>query len=238
MREWDRLLVQAELTLNLLSTARVNPSLSAHTFLFDNFNYNKTPLVPPGTRVVTHTKTSKRASWELDKEQESYIGPSLNHHRCIKVFFPKTQTERDVDTIIFFPSSIPFPETKLNDFLKQAAGDIITLLTQLLSITTPTLQAGDDTKKVLLDLAKILNRADTLPTQSTLALAPATPVPRVPLSLLGPCINVPLLHLQAILTQPLPLALPPAVAILIGRYVSQFTFQTVIAHRYKFTISQ
>ena len=31
--EWDRLLDQAFLTLNLLRTARVNPKLSAHAYL-------------------------------------------------------------------------------------------------------------------------------------------------------------------------------------------------------------
>ena len=46
-REWDRLLVQSELTLNLLRAARANPKLSAWAYLFGQFDYNKTPLVPP-----------------------------------------------------------------------------------------------------------------------------------------------------------------------------------------------
>ena len=86
IREWDRLLTQAELTLNLLQTARVNPSLSAYAYLFGNFDYNRTPLVPLGTKVVAHTKTSKRASWELNGKQGWYIGPSLNHYCCIQDF--------------------------------------------------------------------------------------------------------------------------------------------------------
>ena len=32
IKQWDRLLGQAELTLNLLRSARLNPSLSAHAF--------------------------------------------------------------------------------------------------------------------------------------------------------------------------------------------------------------
>ena len=57
IREWDRLLPQAEMTLNLLRSSRLNPKLSAHAFLFGQFDYNKTPIVPPGTKVVVHKKT-------------------------------------------------------------------------------------------------------------------------------------------------------------------------------------
>lgn len=108
MREWGRLLVQAELTLNLLHSARVNPKLSAYAYLFGQFDYNKKPIVPPGTKVVAHTKVSKRASWELNGEQGWYIGPSPNHYRCIKVYFPKTRAERNVDTVTIFQQKFHF----------------------------------------------------------------------------------------------------------------------------------
>ena len=62
LREWDRLLLQIELTLNLLHTSKVNPKLSAYAFIFGQFDYNKTPLVPPGTKVVAHNKPSQRPS--------------------------------------------------------------------------------------------------------------------------------------------------------------------------------
>ena len=47
VHEWDRLLPQAILTLNLLRNARLNPKLSAHALLHGNFDFNKTPLAPP-----------------------------------------------------------------------------------------------------------------------------------------------------------------------------------------------
>ena len=62
--EWDRLLIQAELTLNLMRTSRVNPKLSAYTNLFGNFDFAKTPLAPPGTRFVIHKKSKDRGSWD------------------------------------------------------------------------------------------------------------------------------------------------------------------------------
>ena len=60
--EWDRLLPQIELTLNLLRVSHVNPKLSAYAYLNGQFDYNRTPLVPMGTRVIAHLKPDVRAS--------------------------------------------------------------------------------------------------------------------------------------------------------------------------------
>ena len=49
--EWDRLLQQAEITLNLLRASRRFPSLSAYNAIHGVFDFNKTPLAPPGTKV-------------------------------------------------------------------------------------------------------------------------------------------------------------------------------------------
>ena len=78
-------------------------------------------------------------------------------------FFTKTRSERDCDTITFFPTVIPYPEVNLDNFLRQAAMDIITLLTAPPSTTTPSLQAGDVTRNALLDIATILHRTVDLP---------------------------------------------------------------------------
>jgi hypothetical protein len=50
---WDRLVPQALITLNLLCGSRINPKQSAYSQVFGNFNYNKTPMAPPGTRRKT-----------------------------------------------------------------------------------------------------------------------------------------------------------------------------------------
>ena len=52
----DILINQAELTLNLLRASRINPKLSAYAYLFGKFDYNLSPLVPPGTNVLVHLK--------------------------------------------------------------------------------------------------------------------------------------------------------------------------------------
>ena len=55
--EWDRLLPQAELTLNLLRPCRLNPKLSAYAYLFVSFEFNRTPLAPAGMKVLVHKKS-------------------------------------------------------------------------------------------------------------------------------------------------------------------------------------
>ena len=54
--EWDHLLPQVMIMLNLLHNLRINPKLSAYDYLFGDFECNKTPLAPPGTKVVIHKK--------------------------------------------------------------------------------------------------------------------------------------------------------------------------------------
>ena len=46
LAEWDMLIPQANIILNLLRASRVNPQLSAYAYLFGEFDYNKTPIAP------------------------------------------------------------------------------------------------------------------------------------------------------------------------------------------------
>ena len=60
---WYRLLQQATTSLNLLRKSIIHPHISAYTDIFDEFNYNFTPLAPPGTRVVIHNRPKYRTSY-------------------------------------------------------------------------------------------------------------------------------------------------------------------------------
>ena len=62
-REWDQLLPQCNITINLLRSARRNPSLSAYAALLGNFDFNATLMEPPSTKVVVHEKPNNRLSW-------------------------------------------------------------------------------------------------------------------------------------------------------------------------------
>ena len=175
--EWDRLLNQAEITINLLRNSRVNPKLSSFAYLFGNFDFNATPLAPPGTRVQIQLKTGQRGSWAFHSEDGWYVGPSPDHYRCVSCYIPSTHRVRHADTVQFFPKVIPFPSVTLEDFLRQATSDIISILQN--PPTIPTLKCGADTQNAVLELAKILNRAvpDPAPIQP---ITPSLPPPITP----------------------------------------------------------
>ena len=118
LREWDLLLSQVELTLNVLRNSRLNPKLSSWAFLFGNHDFNKFPLLPPGTKVILHAKPRKQASWSFHGKQGWYIGPATNHYRCIICYISKTHRERLTDTATIIPRNIPIPQAFLEEHLR------------------------------------------------------------------------------------------------------------------------
>ena len=78
----------------------------------------KTPLRPPGTEKLSHSKTSQRGTWAPKEEEEWTVGYYPWHYRYIKVYFTKTRSECDCDTITFFSTFIPYPEVKIDNFLR------------------------------------------------------------------------------------------------------------------------
>jgi len=69
--------------MNLLRNSRVNPKLSAYSYMYGEFNFRATPLAPPGTKVVAHVSLAKRGTWDLNGEVGWYVGQSLQHYRCV-----------------------------------------------------------------------------------------------------------------------------------------------------------
>jgi hypothetical protein len=63
MHLWDRLLPQAEITLNLLRMSRLHPQLSAAAHYHGIMDYNKTAFSPPGCKIIAHEKPGKRRTW-------------------------------------------------------------------------------------------------------------------------------------------------------------------------------
>ena len=81
----------------------------------------------------------------------------MQHYRCMQCFMPQKRSDINVDTLVFIPYVIPIPSTTVEDFIRQATGDIITLTNPPKS-TTPILQLGDTTRNGLLQVTNLLNR--------------------------------------------------------------------------------
>jgi hypothetical protein len=101
---WDELIPQAELPLNLMRSSGITTHLSAWHQLHGAFNYNQTPIAPPGMRVVVHEKPDKRPSWGYHGLDGFYVGPALGgSYRCFTVFVTDTRKTRINDTLSLHP---------------------------------------------------------------------------------------------------------------------------------------
>jgi hypothetical protein len=124
MHLWCEILPQATLTLNLLRTSRINPSVSAITHLFGKFDFNRTPLAPPVTRAVAHVKPKVRKTGAPHGEYEWYIGPAMYHYRCYRVWMTGTNKTIIVDTLELFPQHVKMPNLSTSELAIQAAREL------------------------------------------------------------------------------------------------------------------
>ena len=59
---WCELLMQCQLTINLLHTSRLDPTKSAFEILEGKFDYNRTPICSPDINVLVHVDPKNRAT--------------------------------------------------------------------------------------------------------------------------------------------------------------------------------
>lgn len=201
--ELDRFILQANIALNLLKAARTNPKLSAYAHIYGNFDFTSTPMAPPGTKLFIHMHPDKRGSWELHGEPGWYVGPSLNHYRCVQCYVPRTRSIVNSDSVEFFPNKTPFPAVTMKDHLQQSASDLVSTLTNPPSTTVPSLSAGNDIENDILEIAKILKRVDDMPNISAIC---DTPLPRVALTMKSK-----FTPMKTPTTPPTPSAAPPTI---------------------------
>eukprot|EP00957_Ditylum_brightwellii_P059911 4548719-Ditylum_brightwellii.AAC.1 len=143
LREWDKLLDQAIIMLNLLWTSHINPNLSMHAYIFGSYNFNKCLLVPLGNRVVLHQKPGQRESWEYHGYNTWCIGPSKQHYQCFKYWVLDTGSEADANTLMMIPTTVPIPKFKDKEALEQALSDMIFLIKNPSKNNTPQNWKGD-----------------------------------------------------------------------------------------------
>jgi hypothetical protein len=121
LKLWDKLLPQAKITLNLLQKSRSNPRITAYDQLNGHFDFNRTPLAPPGTQIIAHEKPDQRAYWDPHGVDGYYLSPNLDHYRCYQVHITKTKGTRIVDTVEFFPAKLTMPSTSSKDLASISA---------------------------------------------------------------------------------------------------------------------
>ena len=207
---WDQLLPQATLTLNLLRPSRVNPKLSAHSQIHGPFNFEKTPLAPPGIKVLAHEQAEGRESFAVHSYRGYYLGPCLNHYRCYRVYCPATNSSRIANTVDWFPHNLKMPTATSSDILIATAKDLTSALKQ--TQRNPLVPPPDtQTRKALQTLTDIFSDTTRSPSQTTdvsfprVRFAESTKFPPQPTNASLP--RVPTITTQAPATLP---RVPPA----------------------------
>ena len=76
----DNLLVQIELTPNLLHQATLNPSILAWEYFNGTFDYATTPLGPIGCKIIIHTASKKQKTWDQRGREIFSLGPVLHYY--------------------------------------------------------------------------------------------------------------------------------------------------------------
>jgi len=184
---WDKLLLQATLTLNLLRPSRINPQLSAHAQVYGAFNFDKTPLAPPGIKVLAHERAEDRESYAVHSARGYYVGPCLNHYHCYRVYIPSTNSFRIANTVDWFPHNIKMPTASATDILLATAKDLTAALRQNQQnalLLPPDMQ----TRHALTKLNEIFSSATkpqeeipaTLPRVPAIQMKTPVTLPRVP----------------------------------------------------------
>ena len=182
---WDRLLFQADLTLNLLRGSRINPKLSAWAQIYGHFDYNRTPIAPLGTRVLAHEPATTRPTWGPHAKEGWYVGPALDSYRCFTIWLDETRRTRIIERCTWFPAKLRVPIPTSADLLNDALRALSEALQQPQASTV--LESLDaERRDALQTLGTILSNSDSQAAADLAALpAPAQanfahPAPRVP----------------------------------------------------------
>ena len=153
---WDRLLPQSLITLNHLRGSRINPKLSAYAQVYGIFDYNRTPMAPPGIRVLVHEKPKVRGTWAPHAADGWYTGPALDHYRCYTVYINETRSTRITDTLQWFPTKVKMPYLSSIDEAVLASRALIHALLNP-SPATPLPSISDAQRTAITQLAIIFS---------------------------------------------------------------------------------
>ena len=198
---WDHCLSQAEITLNSIHPCATNNKISAYEGLFGHpYPFSRHPMHIFGTKHASYEAPSARAAWGPHAVQGFYLGPSLEHYRCFKMYIPATKGIRIPATVGWTPKAIWTPGSSREELLHAATTDLtaaLNLITKALhdrkDITAVNL-AGQATKALTESITQyypesttttpIINITPTPPTHTititTTTTKPLQPPPGLP----------------------------------------------------------
>ena len=76
--------------LNMLRRARVNTKLSSYAVLEGQFNFNKTPLAPVGTKALVFLDQKHQKNFQYTCSRRILCGPCYETLHKLSIFIPET----------------------------------------------------------------------------------------------------------------------------------------------------
>jgi len=151
---WDKLLPQAELTINLLRQSNTVPTVSAQAHLFGTFDFNRMPLAPMGCAVQVHEDADKRKTWAPHTVDGWYLGTSPDHYRAHLIHVKGTKAERVSETVFFKHKYLTNPSVTHADRVISAARELFNALNKKRrGLGSQNMQALQDLSKLFLKQA-------------------------------------------------------------------------------------
>ena len=120
MYQWERLLPQAELTLNLIWKYNTTPTVLAYSSMFGPLDYNIMALSPMGCAVLIYENSNARASWDNHAVYSWYLYISPEHYRAHVCRVKNTNADQLLDTVVFKHKNITEPTITHSDRLVKA----------------------------------------------------------------------------------------------------------------------
>ena len=121
----DLLLPLSVLTLNLLRFSRIYPRISAYNQVKGIFDWNATPLMPPGCNVIIHDRPMERNSWDNRGTPGYYVNITPTHNRNYQCYNPTTMKTRISNTVEFLPAFGTLPTITPLDRFSMAVEDLV-----------------------------------------------------------------------------------------------------------------
>ena len=94
--------------------------MSAWEYYNGAFDYTATPLGPIGCKIMVHTASNKRKSWDQRGREGFSVGPALQHYRRIQAIDSKTKALIITDTAEYFHKYLTQPHITAEDRMAHA----------------------------------------------------------------------------------------------------------------------
>ena len=107
-----------------------------------------------GIKAVMHDKN--RTTWGHKGKTGWYVGPALEHYRCLTMYVPTSRAVRVSDTVELLPEKIELPNFTINEAIANTLAEIRDMLKKC-----PPTNVGDDELDAIRELARIFQQYNT-----------------------------------------------------------------------------